>query len=71
MQGKKEPQQKLFYSIGIERLVPQDHPVRRLKEVLDIRFLYRDTREFYSHEGKPSIDPVVLFKLYLAKARPY
>jgi transposase len=65
MQGKKEPQQKLFYSVGIERLVPQDHPVRRLQEVLNLRFLYRDTREFYSHEGKPSIDPVVLFKLYL------
>jgi transposase len=46
-------------------LIPQDHPVRRLKEILDLRFLYKDTREFYSHEGKPSIDPFVLFKLYL------
>ena len=65
MQGRKEKQQKLFYSASIERLVPQDHPVRRIQEVLDLRFLYKDTREYYSHEGKPSIDPVVLFKLYV------
>ena len=61
----RRTQQKLFYSVGIERLVAQDHPVRRLKEVLDLRFFWNDTREFCSHEGKPSIDPVVLLKLYL------
>lgn len=65
MQGRKEQQQKLFYSTSLERLVPQDHPIRRIHEVLDLSFLYKDTREYYSHEGKPSIDPVVLFKLYL------
>jgi transposase len=65
MQGKKEEQQKLFYTIGLDRLVPLDHPVRRIKEVLDLQFLYQETRRFYSTEGKPSIDPVVLFKLYL------
>lgn len=65
MQGKKEEQQKLFYTIGLDRLVPADHPVRKIKDVLDLRFLYGETREYYSTEGKPSIDPVVLFKLYL------
>jgi transposase len=65
MQEKKEEQQKLFYTIGLERLVSPDHPVRIIKEVLDLSFLYRETREYYSHEGKPSLDPVVLFKLYL------
>jgi transposase len=49
----------------LSRLVPIDHPVRRIHEVLDLSFLYKETREYYSHEGKPSIDPVVLFKLYL------
>jgi transposase len=65
MQGKKEEQQKLFYTIGLDRMVPLDHPVRRIKDVLDLRFLYRETGEFCSTEGKPSVDPVVLFKLYL------
>ena len=65
MQGKKEKERKLFYSVNLDHLVPSDHPVRRINEILDLNFLYQETRPYYSHEGKPSIDPVVLFKLYL------
>ena len=65
MQGKKEKGSKLFYTVNLNQLVPLDHPVRRISEVLDLSFLYRETCQYYSHEGKPSIDPIVLFKLYL------
>jgi transposase len=65
MQGKKNPEQKLFYTINLEDLVPKDHPVRLLSEVLDLNFLHQITKKYYSHEGKPSIDPVVIFKIYL------
>ena len=45
MQGKKEEQQKLFYMIGLNRLVPPDHPVRRIKENLGLAVLVsRDSR---------------------------
>ena len=65
MQGRRDNESKLFYSVTLSRLVPVDHPVRRISEVLDLSFLYTETRQYYSHEGKPSVDPVVLFKLYL------
>jgi len=65
MQGIKIQENKLFYTVTLDRLVPQDHPVRRIAEGLDLSFLYEETKEYYSHEGKPSIDPVVLFKLYI------
>ena len=65
MQGKKGKESKLFYTVSLNQLVPADHPVRRINEVLDLKFIYTETRHYYSHEGKPSIDPVVLFKLYL------
>jgi transposase len=65
MQGRKDNESKLFYTVTLSRLVPADHPVRRISDVQDLSFLYRETREYYSHEGKPSIDPVVLFKLCL------
>jgi transposase len=55
----------LFYTIALENLVPSDHPVRLIAEVLDLSFLYEATRDYYSHEGKPSVDPVVLFKLHI------
>ncbi len=65
MQGKKILENKLFYTITLDRLVPRDHPVRKIEEVLDLGVLYEETKEYYSHEGKPSIDPIVLFKLYV------
>lgn len=65
MQGKKDHESKLFYAVALNRLVPVDHPVRRIREVLDLGFPYGETRQYYSHEGKPSIDPVVLFKIHL------
>jgi len=65
MEGKKILQSKLFYNVSLDRLIPQDHQVRRIAEALDLKFLYEETKEYYSHEGKPSIDPVVLFKLYI------
>ncbi len=65
MQGRKQFDQKLFYAVSLDALVPDDHPVRQLSEAIDLRFLYEETKTFYSHEGRPSVDPVVLFKLYL------
>lgn len=65
MQGKKVTESKLFYTLSVDQLVPHDHPVRKISKELDLSFLYEETREYYSHEGKPSIDPVVLFKMYV------
>lgn len=65
MQGKKEQSSKFFYDVTLEKLVPQDHIIRKIDEALNLEFLYRETERYYSHEGKPSIDPVVLFKIYI------
>jgi hypothetical protein len=65
MQGRKDNEGSLFSIVMPSRLVPVDHPVGRLSELMDLSYLCGQTRPYYSHEGKPSIDPVVLFKLYL------
>jgi hypothetical protein len=65
VQGRKDRASKLFYTLTLDGMVPVDHPVRRIGEVLDLDFLYAETWQYYSLEGKPSIDPVVLFKLHL------
>jgi IS5 family transposase len=36
-----------------------------LKGKLDLRFIYKLTKDCYSHTGKPSLDPVVFFKLVI------
>lgn len=66
MQGKKYSQPKLYTTFKIESRVPKENFYRRLKEVLDLRFLYRQTKEYYGDCGQKSLDPVVFFKLCLA-----
>lgn len=65
MQGKKNFQPRLFYQISLADFIPQDHLLRKLEKVLDLNWIRKATREYYSHTGKPSVDPVVLVKMLL------
>ena len=47
----------------LEELVPQDHEVRKLEECMDWQFIYPLVEDLYSSSGRPSVDPVVLFKM--------
>jgi len=47
----------------IEELVPEDHVVRDYDDILDWHFIYEKVEPLYSTNGRPSIDPVVLFKM--------
>jgi len=65
MQGKKVYQEQLFNSFQLSERVPVTNLYRRLKEALNLDFLYDLTRGFYGNSGQKSIDPVVFFKLCL------
>jgi transposase len=65
MQGKKHLTEKLFLSFQLSQRVPVDNFYRRLKDELDLPFLYKSTKKYYGAEGQQSIDPVVFFKLIL------
>ncbi|MGA9649850.1 IS1182 family transposase [Pedobacter sp.] len=65
MQGRKDYTEKLFISFQLSNRVPKENLYRRLRETLDLSFLYKDTKELYGNTGNPSIDPVVFFKLLL------
>jgi len=65
MQGKKEYQEKLFARFQLSERIPKSNFYRRLKEVLDLDFLYKLTKEYYGESGQKSIDLVVFFKLCL------
>lgn len=65
MQGKKIYQEKLFNNFRLSDRVPKESFYRRLKAVLHLDFLYRDTQKYYGHSGQKSIDPVVFFKFCL------
>lgn len=47
----------------IEELVPEDHRVRLYDKAIDWTFIYPLVENLYSSYGRPSIDPIVLFKM--------
>jgi len=52
--------------VSLDQLVPTDHFYRHLERELDLSFVRDWVRERYAPNGRPSIDPVVFFKLELA-----
>src|SRR4051794_28386290 len=52
-------------AVSLENLVPHDNLYRHLETKLDLGFVRGWVQELYAERGRPSIDPVVFFKLQL------
>jgi transposase len=52
-------------SVTLEDLVPADHFYRHVDRNLDLSFVRELVKGCYTQGGRPSIDPVVFFKLQL------
>ena len=65
MMGSKERQFTPLINVSLEELVPQDHFFRHLERTLDLTFVRAFVQASYANKGRPSIDPVVFFKLQL------
>ncbi len=65
MMGKKERSFAPRINVSLEDLVPPDHFYRYLERSLDLSFVREFVQESYAGKGRPSIDPVVFFKLQL------
>src|SRR3989441_13288175 len=65
MMGKKERSFAPLTNVSLEELVPQDHFYRHLDRTLDLSFVREFVQKTYAGGGRPSIDPVVFFKLQL------
>ncbi len=65
MMGTKARNTAPLSHISLEDLVPQDHLYRHLDQKLDLSFVREFVQETYAQGGRPSIDPMVFFKLQL------
>ena len=52
-------------TVSLEELVPTHHFYRHLDAALDLAFVREWVADRYAERGRPSIDPVVFFKLQL------
>ncbi len=63
--GTKERSFAPLINVSLEDLVPADHFYRHLDRTLDLSFVREFVQQTYAGLGRPSIDPVVFFKLQL------
>lgn len=66
---KKETEQwQAIEMLCTDMLVPKDHPLRKIDQAVDFNRIYEFVEELYCEDnGRPSCDPVVLFKLDMIK----
>ena len=55
----------LPHDLSLEDMIPEDNFYRLLQAVLDLSFVRKLVAPLYSEGGRPSVDPVVFFKLQL------
>lgn len=66
MMGQQtDSQEHLFYAFNLEEHVPQDHLLRGIDRFLDLSDFRQHVSGFYSHPGRPSIDPALMIRMLI------
>jgi transposase len=66
MMGRREEGQgQFFYSFDLDKVVPPDHLVRQIDGLLDLSWVHKELAPYYSHTGRPSIDPVLMIRMLI------
>jgi transposase len=67
MMGHHEsPNDNLFlYNIYLKDRVRKDHPLRKITEIIDFSFIYKEVEDTYGTKGNVSVPPPTILKLML------
>ena len=66
MMGRQEKGQgQFFYAFNLDEVVPPDHLVRQIDGLLDLSWVHKELAPYYSHTGRPSIDPVLMIRMLI------
>jgi transposase len=66
MMGRDDSgQEQFFYAFNLEDYVPEDHLLRGIDYCLDLSDLHRHLAPYYSHTGRPSIDPELMIRMLI------
>lgn len=65
MGSNDKPQEQFFYSFNLDEIVPQDHLLRSIDHYLDLSDLRQHLAPYYSHTGRPSVDPELMIRMLL------
>src|SRR6266404_3999353 len=66
MMGRREGGQgQFFYAFDLDKVVPPDHLVRQIDAMLELGWVHKEFAPYYSHTGRPSIDPVLMIRMLI------
>jgi transposase len=66
MMGRQENGQgQFFYAFDLDKVVPPDHLVRQIDCLLDLSWVHKELAPYYSHTGRPSIDPALMIRMLI------
>ena len=63
MMGTQRVEAQLFYEFDLDAHVPPNHVLREIDRFLDMGELRERLKPFYSHTGRPSIDPELIVRM--------
>lgn len=64
---KNTDERNIVKSINLDKLVPENHIIRKIDKAIDLSFIYDKVKYLYSPHRNESIDPVVLFKIIMTR----
>lgn len=60
------PQSSLFYvGINLDKRIRSNHPLRKIDDLIDFDFIYKEVQDKYGRNGNVSVAPPVILKLIL------
>ena len=63
MMGIQRVEAHLFYAFDLDAHVPPEHVLREIDRFLDMGDMGEKLKPFYSHTGRPSIDPELIARV--------
>ena len=64
MMGRQSRQMAMVF-VDIESLIPETHLLRKIERMVSFDFIYDFLAPYYPATGRPSVDPVSMFKMLL------
>ena len=64
MMGRQSGQMSMII-LDLSELIPENHLLRKINQMISFDFVYDLVAPYYPSNGRPSVDPVSMFKMLL------
>ena len=66
MMGRQSGQMSIII-LDLSELIPENHLLRKINQMISFDFIYDFVAPYYPTNGRPSVDPVSMFKMLLVE----